>query len=776
MHSPGAIYAPPDSFSVIDGLRKTPKAQLTYERDLLFPVRDFSFLSDYSSRTSFADETSQNTAFFTNNSFTAINISNNIPNVESLPTTKNDGNSKSLSKIGNNEQVDDDEVKNTAVSPEIILRLLGQEELKEVQQQKQQKYSKLLEEDLTSKTSLKSRDREKLLIPASVEQENLADSLLQRKQQEYRLAEELRLQQLTNRIRSIVQQEAEASEIEKLRKEEENKKFSLLQEAVRRIDEATDQFQKTWRSLSEMVKSCVNPEIMKPQITSRIVKLKELNQEFDASRKEAANRDLCVNAAPRCEALVQEIKRLAEEISQIVTEINKQEQLKAAPPPPAERQVSEALKSIPAPVPEASTSLENDYVRKENLEKYNELQAFLQDYEKTYADFIKNPSLKQFRLDCQKAVITPANAISAVSASHLRDKFNKLQNLLQGSFVEVGEKRFSASHQPGGLEFCFDGLAKKFVKLAEDVIPSNPESCFAIAAVVVRLWIKFPVLGRLLLAHLYKACPYLLPRYIMRQDDQSEEEFYRLQGYRVTDGPMEEQDKFLKRMSGAVRLLAAIMITPANQDHPHYCYQEYQTRSILTFSNNNIFLVIIIFAELELAFFLVRGKILCTRRGKSRIHVIRYPLPHGHYIVPLKKSAGSPSSRLKTVMASYFQLSSVADPYKTIFNSSLPVFLVIEVSVSASSRSREESVGENVTFPVERVSVVVISTAKRNTFENTLRVEGYFDVGSVRVLLEKVELRDIGPQLQGSTNLRANGAEVHLSSVRRSNTVIIMIY
>lgn len=40
---------------------------------------------------------------------------------------------------------------------------------------------------------------------------------------------------------------------------------------------------------------------------------------------------------------------------------------------------------------------------------------------------------------------------------------------------------------------------------------------------------------------------------------------FRLLGYQYIDGKVESQDKFLKRMSGVMRLYAAILIT---QQHP----------------------------------------------------------------------------------------------------------------------------------------------------------------------------------------------------------------
>lgn len=49
-------------------------------------------------------------------------------------------------------------------------------------------------------------------------------------------------------------------------------------------------------------------------------------------------------------------------------------------------------------------------------------------------------------------------------------------------------------------------------------------------------------------------------------------QMYRALGYKVEeDGTIEQQDKFLRRMSGVVRFYAAILVTspPQGANHPH---------------------------------------------------------------------------------------------------------------------------------------------------------------------------------------------------------------
>lgn len=88
-----------------------------------------------------------------------------------------------------------------------------------------------------------------------------------------------------------------------------------------------------------------------------------------------------------------------------------------------------------------------------NLRKYVEIKQFLEQYLQTCKVLEDNPELKQFRFDCKKAVNIPVNAISAVSSEHLKDKYNKLSNLLAGKTVIVADNQINATRFPQGMRF-----------------------------------------------------------------------------------------------------------------------------------------------------------------------------------------------------------------------------------------------------------------------------------------------------------------------------------
>lgn len=97
---------------------------------------------------------------------------------------------------------------------------------------------------------------------------------------------------------------------------------------------------------------------------------------------------------------------------------------------------------------------------------------------------------------------------------------------------------------------------------------------FPIAAVIVALWNDHPDFGDLLLSYFHYTCPFTVPVFLPKMVGQSNEDYYKSMGYKYNeDGTVEKHDKFLKRMSGLMRLYASITITKQrkgiNKSNPH---------------------------------------------------------------------------------------------------------------------------------------------------------------------------------------------------------------
>uniref|UniRef100_A0A4W4G554 mRNA export factor GLE1 n=1 Tax=Electrophorus electricus TaxID=8005 RepID=A0A4W4G554_ELEEL len=162
-------------------------------------------------------------------------------------------------------------------------------------------------------------------------------------------------------------------------------------------------------------------------------------------------------------------------------------------------------------------------------------------------------------MELQKAATIPVSQISSISGSQLKEIFDKIDKLLSGRAVVSGGKSVSTSQHPHGLEYVSYKLAEKFVKQGEEEVASHHEAAFPIAVVASGMWELHPRVGNLILAHLHKKCPYAVPHYPDMKEGTSIEEYQKILGYRVDDSGVEGQDSFLKRMSGMIRLYAAII-------------------------------------------------------------------------------------------------------------------------------------------------------------------------------------------------------------------------
>ncbi|XP_053182227.1 mRNA export factor GLE1 [Scomber japonicus] len=195
------------------------------------------------------------------------------------------------------------------------------------------------------------------------------------------------------------------------------------------------------------------------------------------------------------------------------------------------------------------------------LKWYKELQASsaqcAQSFEQLNAP--KDNQTKKLKLELQKAATIPVSQISSNSGSQLREIFDKIDKLLSGRGVVSGGKSISTSQHPQSLDFVSYKLAEKFVKQGEEEVASHHEAAFPIAVVASGVWELHPRVGDLILAHLHKKCPYAIPNYPPMKDGTPVEEYQKILGYRVDDSGVEGQDSFLKRMSGMIRLYAAMI-------------------------------------------------------------------------------------------------------------------------------------------------------------------------------------------------------------------------
>ncbi|XP_003407741.3 mRNA export factor GLE1 [Loxodonta africana] len=186
----------------------------------------------------------------------------------------------------------------------------------------------------------------------------------------------------------------------------------------------------------------------------------------------------------------------------------------------------------------------------------------------------KDSQTKKIKMDLQKAATIPVSQISTIAGSKLKEIFDKIHSLLSGKPVQSAGHSVSVTLNPQGLDFVQYKLAEKFVKQGEEEVASHHEAAFPIAVVASGIWELHPRVGDLILAHLHKKCPYSVPFYPAFKEGMALEDYQRMLGYQVKDSKVEQQDNFLKRMSGMIRLYAAIIqlrwpYGNRQENHPH---------------------------------------------------------------------------------------------------------------------------------------------------------------------------------------------------------------
>ena len=98
----------------------------------------------------------------------------------------------------------------------------------------------------------------------------------------------------------------------------------------------------------------------------------------------------------------------------------------------------------PVPPTQPSDLSQGSWLRfNADLLKYQKIIQFRDDY----IQDLKNVNVpKEFKFTCQKALTTPLNAISDVTADHLKDKLIKLISIFDGKEVQATENtRFQAT-------------------------------------------------------------------------------------------------------------------------------------------------------------------------------------------------------------------------------------------------------------------------------------------------------------------------------------------
>ncbi|XP_075221112.1 gle1 RNA export mediator isoform X2 [Lycorma delicatula] len=362
-----------------------------------------------------------------------------------------------------------------------------------------------------------------------------------------------RLNEANERIQKVLQKQQEAEERQKQHLKEKKMKLD-------KVHEYQILYRTAYQQLQEVTKTCKNNKDLFTALSNEAANLKATNERFETLVDNCKTGHVTQQELSEGEEIVKQIKEILGVFKKEVEAVNSRHE--NADKKIEEERLKKELKGKYLKENKETTVVKSesegldDCVDKESYQIHVRLLKFLQEYESSLVPLLNDESAKKFRFSCQRAINIPVNAISPISREHMQDKYSRLCSLLKGQPVVVSNNTITASSHPLGNQ-------------GEHTVSSKPEAAFAIAGIVVSLWNEFPDFGKLLLAHFQLECPYLIPAFMPQVEGQSNEDYYKVLGYQYIDGKVESQDKFLKRMSGMMRLYAAVIITQQHITVPH---------------------------------------------------------------------------------------------------------------------------------------------------------------------------------------------------------------
>lgn len=347
--------------------------------------------------------------------------------------------------------------------------------------------------------------------------------------------------ELTKNARKVIeQQEKELLESTKRFEEDFNKHEANFNQIVRACNQANSKAIDSYKMQFEAVKS--------KKIASRSLgSLKNACIEADeiCNALKVANKAFEENMKALKEA---EAQKAAEEVEK--TKIAAQAVIVTQPqlPPP------------PAPDQQIHTP--------DTKRHYTELMQFLSEKQNATRHFREAEQFQELRFRLKVAVNGPINHLNEQNKNSLIEGFQKLQSLLSGQKVSGSKGEVSVTEHPEATDWTKLRIAEKLI----DVGDKKKEAVYFIAAITVALWQQFPDFGQMFLAQLFKECPFLVPHKPGQMTNQSDIDFLRSWGYRVTD-KAEEYKIYQDRTSNYAQLLAAVWITSSRRNitapHPY---------------------------------------------------------------------------------------------------------------------------------------------------------------------------------------------------------------
>jgi len=396
-----------------------------------------------------------------------------------------------------------------------------------------------------------------------------------------------------------------------IKKVEDLEKRKVLEEIRRRekVQSSMSNILKQEKTITDAVtgvKQSVESRLKAPEVAQLINALYTSLAEVYSVKSEAVRMYNVGELGPQTAAKFEEdinaqynvVLRLIQQMNRVVTALEAAErkvptpppvQPEQIPPPPPQQSVpvaqhapQPAAPQPAAPQPAApqvskeqkEACIKATIVSPSAYQQYERLCKQLKSVQDGLEKFVKTADVAKMRSALKLVTVTPINSISASSSQHMASKVSELSDVLSGKTLVRNGKTISPGFNDITLSYCFNVAASKFVDqgceqvaFSDNLIPA-----FSIGAVITGIWQNHPRFGELYLAHLHQRCPYTIPAHWPKRGDEDNTAYLKRLGYSVDGEGVEEKEKFLEKMSGAVTLYAAIIQSPpphVTKPHPH---------------------------------------------------------------------------------------------------------------------------------------------------------------------------------------------------------------
>jgi len=198
----------------------------------------------------------------------------------------------------------------------------------------------------------------------------------------------------------------------------------------------------------------------------------------------------------------------------------------------------------------------------------------------------KTDSDKKIAMKIKRLIAVPIGALTQRSGEDLKIQIKKIGDLLDGKDLP---------NHPETEKYATLCASQRMVRLAEEQLSSNEKAACAAAAAVIALWDYDSRFGQLFMAHLYLACPVLLPRDPQPQDiDETRMRSY--VGYARLITCMASSDCAPGTnfhpfgIENLWKILASILLLPTqNELGPHVVYEvlRYSGKRLAAYYNNS---------------------------------------------------------------------------------------------------------------------------------------------------------------------------------------------